>query len=95
MKAACFLILAVAAGPGAGARLGLMHPNARYLWQPRAAAAAGPGFPAGGWTRQYAAWALASRRRWWAFGLLPFLLVLGAVETETEASLPSDTYTLF
>ncbi|MFB3817876.1 MAG: hypothetical protein ACE147_09455 [Candidatus Methylomirabilales bacterium] len=95
MKALCFLILAVAARRG-GAALTLAHPNLRSLWTPRPATAAGASRHARrGWKGAYAAWALASPSRWWALGLLPFLLVLAAADTDAEAALPSDTYTLF
>lgn len=95
MKALCFLILALAARRGDPA-LSLGHPNLRSLWACRPATAAGGSRRARrGWKGAYAAWALASPSRWWALGLLPFLLVLAAVETDAEAALPSDTYTLF
>jgi hypothetical protein len=96
VKAAAFLPL-VAMGPGGDARLGLAAPEpARSLWLPRTPDADAPGVGAarGGLVRSYAGWA-ARGGRWWTLALLPFLVLLAAIDADTEPTLPTQTYTLF
>jgi hypothetical protein len=46
------------------------------------------------WRAAYVAWARGTGK-WWALSLLPFLMVLAALDQELEPVLPSQTYTLF
>jgi hypothetical protein len=97
MKLVCFLILTLLGRRGASPLI-LVHPGAaRTLWEPREQAdhrSALDGTRAG-WCHGYLAWTRRSGK-WWALSLLPFLVVLAAIETEAEAAMPSQTtYTLF
>jgi hypothetical protein len=99
IKAICFYVLVLIVGQ-AGSSLRLTPPDSSSsLWRPRE-----PGSlvhppdpvvsPHSGWTRSFIAWALRSGQ-WWALGLLPFLIILAALDTDSEGSLPSATYTLY
>jgi len=46
------------------------------------------------WRAAYVAW-VRGTGTWWALSLLPFLIVLAALDRELEPVLPSQTYTLF
>lgn len=46
------------------------------------------------WILDYVSWAARSRNLW-AVSLLPFLILLAAFETDTQRSVPSETYTLY
>ena len=47
-----------------------------------------------GWVYNYLSWAFKSGN-FWAGYLLPFLLLLSALETDDQGSVPDDIYTLF
>ena len=51
--------------------------------------------PRRGWIRPYASWAVQSGNAW-ALGLLPFVVLLSALEVDQQENpLPADIYTLF
>jgi hypothetical protein len=95
LKAAAFLQL-VGAESDRGSRLWLQAPDpGRSLWLPRAADQDGPGRALhAGLARSYGGWAARGARRW-ALPLLPFLVLMAAIDTDTEPTLPTQTYTLF
>jgi hypothetical protein len=47
-----------------------------------------------GWVRAYSAWARTSGNLW-TIGLLPYLILLGWLESRHDISVPTQTYTLF
>jgi hypothetical protein len=99
LKIVCFhFVLAIA--PRSDFSLSLARPGSDpSFWiprkdvtlPPRSTHADGPGVH---WKRSYVAWVVRSRK-WWALSLLPFLILLAAIDTETGPSVPSGTYTLF
>jgi hypothetical protein len=99
IKAICFYVLVVFVGQ-AGSSLRLTRSDSsQSLWRPREHVSlvhppASPASAHKGWKRNLVAWALRSAQ-WWALGLLPFLIILGALDTDSEGSLPFDIYTLF
>ncbi len=99
IKAICFYVLVVFVGqPGSSLRLRRLD-SSQSLWTPREQVSlvhlpAPPASARKGWKRSFVEWALRSAQ-WWAVGLLPFLIILAALDADSEGSLPSDTYTLF
>jgi hypothetical protein len=52
------------------------------------------GATAGGWVRGYVRWAVRSKNLW-AIAVLPFLVLIAALEEREDLSLPANVYTLF
>jgi hypothetical protein len=94
VKVAAFLAIA-GAGRDPDARLALHAPAPdRSLWVPRGADRDGAEIrAAAGLVQSYTAWARDGRR--WALILLPFVLLMAAIDTDVEPTLPTQTYTLF
>ena len=98
ITAVCFGILAIVGR--AGARFAWAPPAAGTSgWRPRpperpGVGAGGVGPPAKGWVRELVGWGWESRQAWvWA--LVPFLLLLSAVQGGPKGSLGGDVYTLY
>lgn len=101
----CFYTVFVAVGR-AGTSLGLAHPGAdtKSLWvsretlapseyaYPHKSSTAGPIRQS--WISAYLSWAAGSRNLW-ACSLLPFLILLRALDTGDESHFPSNIYTLY
>jgi hypothetical protein len=94
LKLAAFLTI-LGAGPEPDARLALRAPDpGRSLWLPCPPGAAPAVRVADGrLVASYLGWARAGRR--WALPLLPFIALMAAIDTDVEATLPTQTYTLF
>jgi len=89
----------------AGSSLGLApSPSATSHWVPRETLPAitytsqhrtgAAEAPCGGWIRTFVSWAARSGN-FWAIFLLPFLILLSALQPEEEEAFPSNIYTLF
>jgi hypothetical protein len=101
----CFYIIFVAVG-WTGAALRLTHPSGdtKSFWMPRdtlppEAYVYGhkktpEGLTQRGWIYTLVSWAVGSRNLW-ACCLLPFLILLRALETEEKRNFPSNIYTLY
>jgi hypothetical protein len=99
-----YYLVIVAVGR-AGSFLRLHRPEASAsLWMPRKALApnaygrqhATPtsSSPFSSWIASYLSWTVQTRN-YWASCLLPFLVLLWALEPEQETNVPTDLYTLF
>jgi hypothetical protein len=102
LLALCYGIIFVAVG-AAGSALRLRRPApGDSLWE------AGRTLPPGAYRSQHGAESPGTRRRWraildwatdsgnaWALTLVPFLLLVAALDTEDEAPYPVGIYTLF
>jgi hypothetical protein len=100
----CFYIIFLAVGR-AGSRMDL-HPPKREksLWNPKGTlpgaafdrefAAVESSGAAKGWIRGYSFWARNSGQIWALF-LLPFLVMLSALDSHRDSRLPDGVYTLF
>ena len=104
VKSVCFWIILTPLGwTGAGLSLSRQAVS-KTMWVPRESivpTAYGAQHDKGvsprgpqGWMRSYLSWAACPEHAWAAF-LLPFLAVLGDLEVDDTASVPSQTYTLF
>lgn len=101
----CFYTVFAAVGR-TGASLSLARPGSgtKSLWTPRETQAPSTyiysqkkmfkGSTQRGWVSSFGSWAAESRNLW-AVCLLPFLLLLKALDTEQESEFPSDIYTLY
>jgi hypothetical protein len=100
----CFYVVVVAVGR-AGASIRLASPEAgESMWVPRTALAEDsvqvrPAMPAserrhGSWISAFFSWAVRSGNFWTCF-LVPFLMLLSALDVEWEEKVPTDTYTLY
>ena len=102
LLALCYGIVFVAVGAaGSALRLGRPAPG-ESLWE------SGRTLPAGAYRSQHGAGSPGPRRRWraimawatdsgnaWVLPLVPFLLLIAALDTEDEAPYPVGIYTLF
>ena len=99
----CFYVIVVAVGRS-GASLRLSRPDAgQSLWVRRQDSTGGPNNlervvatdeDSRSWIHNFLRWSAKSRNLW-ACGVLPFLILLSALEHEQENSVPKDIYTLF
>ena len=99
----CFYVIVVAVGRS-GAALRLSRPDVgQSLWVRRQDSTGEPnGFErvvateehSRSWIHNFLRWSAKSRNLW-ACGVLPFLILLSALEHEQENSVPKDIYTLF
>jgi hypothetical protein len=93
----CFQVVFVVVGLS-GSSLGLKRPRpGRSLWRARGSDADSTK-PAGEDTRRWISAFCAHAVRtgnWWAVCLVPFLLLLSALETDREENFPAGIYTLF
>ena len=100
----CFYVVVVAVGR-AGASIRLVSPEAgESMWVPRTAltedsvqvpSAMPPGERRhGSWISAFLSWAMRSGNFWTCF-LVPFLMLLSALDVEWEQKVPTDTYTLY
>jgi hypothetical protein len=100
----CFYLIFIAAG-GMKSALGLKRPPAsRSQWvarqtlKPTSYASQYVDNPQGaqekGWISQFAAWASRSDNKW-AFCVLPFLMLLRALDIDQESGFPTNIYTLY
>jgi hypothetical protein len=100
----CFYVLLVAVGR-TGSALRLQRPVASAsLWIKRKTlspeayhsqhATPRSGSPARGWIAAYLSWTVQTRN-YWASCLLPFFILLSALEPEHESNVSTDLYTLF
>jgi hypothetical protein len=101
----CFYVIFVAVGR-TGSALRLAHPSpTASLWVARGTLApnayvsqygAGDGASLQkGWIATFLSWAVRSGN-WWALSLLPFLILLSALQIdETKSTFPANIYTLF
>jgi hypothetical protein len=100
----CFYVVLVAVGR-AGASIKLVSPDAgESMWMPRTALAEDSiklrsGMPAGeqhhcSWIPTFLSWAVRNGNLWTCV-LLPFLMLLSALDVESEEGVPTDTYTLY
>jgi hypothetical protein len=100
----CFYLVLVAVGR-AGSSLRLHRPGStESLWMPRGTlvpdaygsqhAAPAKGSLTTGWISSYLSWTVQTRNFWACF-LLPFFILLSALESEQESTVSTDLYTLF
>ncbi|HEX9665703.1 MAG TPA: hypothetical protein VGA95_04000 [Thermodesulfobacteriota bacterium] len=100
----CFYIIFVAVGR-TGSSLGLARPTSgRSMWVPRKTLqpigyphqynVSRKELPQRGWIPTFLSWA-AQSGNFWAFCLLPFLILLRFLETEEESNFPNNIYSLF
>lgn len=101
----CFHIIFVAVG-WTGTALSLKRPggDTKSFWMPRDTLApsayvyehktTAKGSTQRGWVHAFVSWGVRSRNLW-ACCLLPFLILLRALETEEKSSFPSNIYTLY
>lgn len=100
---ACYLVVLTAVG-GLGSSLDLREGRTRNsLWARRSTLSAATyasqhhsqrGRSSGGWIRTFTSWTVRSGNLW-ALSILPFLVMLAALEFEEHRDVPSDIYTLF
>lgn len=104
VKGACFYLVFAACGL-VGSTLRLTRPSTgQSMWQPRAThepstylqqyETATKGSLHKGWKRSYVSWAVSSGNLW-AVCLLPWLMLVAALDTDEQEGTPSTLYTLF
>jgi hypothetical protein len=103
LMAICFYVIVVAVGR-TGASLRLSRPDSgQSLWVPRQdSTGARNGYErvvateesSKSWIRDFFKWSARSRNLW-ACGVLPFLILLSALDPEQDNTVPKEIYTLF
>jgi len=100
----CFFVVLVAVGGSKGQLRVNKLPLSESLWTARnrkftsnfksLSHVAGENAGEKGWVSSYLSWAIHTKHIW-ALGLLPFLFLLSALDTEQKETMPSGIYTLF
>lgn len=98
----CFYVVMVAVGRTESVFPLRSPKSGESMWVPRTALAGAHGAQtvsaqedqARSWFSSYTSWALNSGNHW-CIVLLPFLIILSALDTPREEFLPTDTYTLY
>lgn len=105
VEGVCFYTVFLAVGrTGASLRLARPEPAANSLWTARKTLSpsayiyrqrkTGDSFAQQSWTSGFVSWSAGSGNLW-ACCLLPFLLLLRALDTEADSEFPDDIYTLY